>query len=81
MGLGIRKYTTPGIMIIENVGLGIRKHTTPGTLIIEAGGFKGARRAFLVSDAARAASQPPAGLSMESSVHLRESVNPWDFDN
>ena len=55
VGLGIRMHTTPGITIIKNVGLGLRMHTTPGTLIIEAGGFKGARRATLVSDAASAA--------------------------
>ena len=38
VGLGIRKHTTPGILIIKYVGLGIRMHTTPGTIIIEAAG-------------------------------------------
>ena len=47
---------------------------------LKPGGSRGARRAPLVCDAVLAASQPPAGLSMESSVHLRQCVNPWDFD-
>ena len=45
------------------------KHTTPMTTIIKAGGFKGARRAPLVSDAALAASQPPAGSCTERAAH------------
>ena len=61
VGLGIRMCVSPGIMIIKNVGLGIRMHTTPGTMIIEAGGFKGGPQGPLVSDAALAVSQPPAG--------------------
>ena len=52
---------SPGIMLIKNVVLGIRMHTTLGTMIIEAGGFKGGPQGPLVSDAALAASQPPAG--------------------
>ena len=63
VGSGIRMHTTPGIMIIKNVGLGIRMHTTPWTMIIEAGGFKGGPQGPLVSDAASATSQPPAGYA------------------
>ena len=47
---------------------------------LKPGGSRGARRAPVVSDAALAASQPPAGSSMESSVQLRHCVNPCDFD-
>ena len=59
-GLGIRMCISPGIVIIYYAGLGIRKYPQRRSTLPLG---MGARRAPLVSDAALAASQPPAGYA------------------